>query len=98
MANRAMGMAMVKPNCPTKASDPQTEGGCFFFMSSLLPLALVIPVLLTLTVMTSYLSLLYQWDYSTRNRRCATGDTKPGLRAEIAFLDENGYAFEYGQF
>jgi hypothetical protein len=37
-----MGMAMVKPNCPTKASDPQTEGGCFFFMSSLLPLALVI--------------------------------------------------------
>src|SRR5258706_14690166 len=32
IANRAMGMAMVKPNCPTKASDPQTEGGCFLFI------------------------------------------------------------------
>lgn len=23
---------MVKPNCPTKASEAQTEGGCFLFM------------------------------------------------------------------
>ena len=27
-------MAIVKPNCPTKASDSQTEGGCFLFMFS----------------------------------------------------------------
>src|SRR6266567_6120673 len=32
MVNRAIGIATVKPSCPTRASDPQTEGGGFCFM------------------------------------------------------------------
>src|SRR5258706_152417 len=47
------------------------------------PLALTVtlcprdlPSCLRLRLLTSYLSSLYQWDYSTWNRRCATGDTK----------------------
>jgi hypothetical protein len=66
-----MGMAMVKPNCPTKASDPQTEGGCFLFMSSLLPLALVIPDLLTLTVIDLLsLFIIPMGLYHTEQKMC----------------------------
>lgn len=83
IASRAMGTAIVKPNCPTKASDPQTEGGCFLFMFSGAIFVAPAPpcprdfaALLALTVFDLVSLLLYQWDYSTRNRRCATGDTK----------------------
>src|ERR1700693_5587778 len=32
MVPRARGIAIVNPSCPTKAKDPQTEGGSFFFI------------------------------------------------------------------
>jgi|SRR5579872_6518678 len=61
MEPRARGIAIVSPSCPTNASDPQTEGGSFFFIRQ-------IPSVVSL--------ILYQSDYSTRDKRYATVDTK----------------------
>src|SRR6266700_7057889 len=70
MVNRAIGIATVKPSCPTRASDPQTEGGGFCFMRCSRPSYLLNSTYRIIAQGTNFMQRqLYFYIYASERRK-----------------------------